>query len=206
MTWKVREEGSPNVRDGLSLQQVLDGLEEGEWGPTDEVRGPDDADWSRFENHPTFADAVALEPLPSHDDEETHVDMTPLIDVAMVLLVFFILIFTYSVLEKRLDAPNASAGHAGPAVITKEEVKEQMIQVSARRENGRTVYRVEDKEVPRDRLLSELTRFVHATKHTTLLLEADPDVPHGDTVYVEDQAKGAGMEQVLLLAPPQPTP
>jgi len=87
MTWKVREEGSPNVRDGLSLQQVLDGLEDGEYGPTDEVRGPDDADWTPFENHPVFAEAVALEPLPSHDDEETHVDMTPLIDVAMVLLV-----------------------------------------------------------------------------------------------------------------------
>ena len=38
---------------------------------------------------------------------------------------------------------------------------------------------------------------------TTLLLDADPDVPHGDTVYVEDKARGAGMERVLLLAPPE---
>ena len=101
MTWKVRQEGSPQVREGLSTAQVLTGLEEGEWAPTDEVRGPDDRDWVRFEDHPAFADAVALEPLPSPNDDETHVDMTPLIDVAMVLLVFFILIFTYSVLEKR---------------------------------------------------------------------------------------------------------
>src|SRR5437588_1857632 len=153
MTWKVREEGSPRVREGLTLEQVLEGLEDGEWSPTDEVRGPDDADWTRFENHPKFAEAVALEPLPAgHDDEETHVDMTPLIDVAMVLLVFFILIFTYSVLEKRLEAPNASSAHAGPAVITKEDVEKQMIQVTARRANGKTVYLVEGTEVPRDRL------------------------------------------------------
>jgi biopolymer transport protein ExbD len=198
MTWKVREEGSPRVRDGLSLEQVFEGLAEGEWSPTDEVRGPDDADWTRFENHPTFADAVALEPLPSHEDDETHIDMTPLIDVAMVLLVFFILIFTYAVLEKRLEAP--SAGQTGPAVITDKEVTDLMIKVTVRRENGKTVYRIEDNAdpVPPERLLGELAQFVRKTKHTMLALEVEADVPHGDTVFVEDQARGAGMERVLL--------
>jgi biopolymer transport protein ExbD len=127
--------------------------------------------------------------------------MTPLIDVTMVLLVFFILLFTYSVLEKRLEAPNATAGHIGPATITQAEVKNQMIMASALRENGKTVFRVEDKEVPRERLEAELLAFVRQTKHTTLLLDAARDVPHGDTVYIEDKAKGAGMERVLLLAP-----
>ncbi len=203
MTWKVRQEGSPQVRENLSTAQVLTGLDEGEWEPTDEVRGPDDRDWVRFENHPAFADAVALEPLPSPEDDETHVDMTPLIDVVMVLLVFFILIFTYSVLEKRLEAPNASSAHAGPAVITKQEVKEQMIQVTLRRADGRTLYRVEDKEVPKETLLAALRSYVRKDNRTTLLMDADPDVPHGDTVYVEDMARGAGMERVLLLAPPE---
>ncbi len=201
MSWKVRQEGSPQVRENLSTAQVLTGLEEGEWEPTDEVRGPDDRDWVRFESHPAFADAVALEPLPSPEADETHVDMTPLIDVVMVLLVFFILIFTYSVLEKRLEAPNASSAHAGPAVITKQQVKEQMIQVTLRRADGRTVYRVEDKEVPKEMLLAALRGYVRKDNRTTLLMDADPDVPHGDTVYVEDMASGAGMERVLLLAP-----
>ena len=199
-TWKVRHEGSPHVRSGLSLTQVLENLEEGEWGPTDEVRGPDDADWKQFEDHPVFADAVAFEPLPAPEQDETHVDMTPLIDVTMVLLVFFILLFTYSVLEKRLDAPSAG-GRDGPAVITKADVQNQMIKVSANRENNKTVFRIEDKEVPRERLEAELAGYVRQTKHTTLLLDAAPDVPHGDTVYIEDKAKGAGLERVLLLTP-----
>ena len=203
MTWKVRQEGSPQVRDDLTTGQILAGLEEGEWSPTDEVRGPGDRDWAHFEDHPAFADAVALEPFPSHVDDETHVDMTPLIDVVMVLLVFFILLFTYSVLEKRLEAPNASSAHAGPAIITRQEVKEQMIQVTLRRDDGRTLYRVEDKEVPKDQLEAALRSYVRKDNRTTLLLDADPDVPHGDTVYVEDKARGAGMERVLLLAPPE---
>jgi biopolymer transport protein ExbD len=203
-TWKVRQEGSPQVRQALSLHQVLQDLEEGEWGPTDEVRGPDDADWKRFEDHPLFADAVAFEPLPQPEQDETHIDMTPLIDVTMVLLVFFILLFTYSVLEKRLEAPNARGGQVGPRVITPEEVKKQMIMVSARRENGKTVFRIEDKEVPRERLEAEMASFVRQTpEHTTLLLDASPDVPHGDTVFVEDKAKGAGIKGVMLLVPPE---
>ena len=49
-----------------------------------------------------------------------------------------------------------------------------MIMVSARRDNGKTVFRIEDKEVPRERLEAELSGFVRQTKHTTLLLDADP--------------------------------
>jgi biopolymer transport protein ExbD len=198
MTWKVRDEGSPRVRDGLSLEQVAEGLAEGEWGPTDEVRGPNDADWTPFENHPVFADAVAMEPLPTHEDEETHIDMTPIIDVAMVLLVFFILLFTYAVLEKRLEAATAGAG--GPAIITKEKVQNEMIKVTATLQNGHTVYRIEDEAnpTPADQLGTALSRFVSKTHHTTLLLEAADEVPHGDTVFVQDMAKGAGMERVML--------
>ncbi len=198
MTWKVREEGSPRIRDGLSLGQVLDGLEHGEWGPTDEVRGPNDRDWTRFENHPQFAEAVAMEPLPTHQDEETHIDMTPIIDVAMVLLVFFILIVIYSVMEKRLEAPQA--GKSGPVVLTKQKVQDEMIKVTAVLENGQTVFRVQDdpKPVPRDQLAAALGRLVQSTNHATLVLEEADDVPHGDTVFVQDQAKGAGVDKVLL--------
>jgi biopolymer transport protein ExbD len=196
MIWKVREEGSPRVRVCLSLEQVVEGLEDGEWGPTDEVRGPDDPDWTRFESHPQFADAVALEPLPTHEDEETHIDMTPIIDVAMVLLVFFILIFTYSVLEKRLEAP--AAGQDGPALVTTAEVKNDMIKVTATWENDHTVYRVQDDPtpVPADQLKTVLTRYVGSTGHTKLLLVVGDKVEFGDTVFVRDQAKGAGMAEV----------
>ena len=78
-----------------------------------------------------------------------------------------------------------------------------MIQVTLRWDDGRTLYRVEDKEVPKEMLESELRSFVRKDNRTTLLLDADPDVPHGDTVDVEDKAYGAGMKGVLLLAPPE---
>ena len=72
MSWKVRHEGSPRAVEGLTPEQVLEGLRDGHWAPTDEVIGPQDAGWVRLEDHPQFAEAAEeLEPEPAsaHVDE-----------------------------------------------------------------------------------------------------------------------------------------
>jgi biopolymer transport protein ExbD len=203
MNWKVRHQGSPRSVEGLTLAEVVEGLQDGLWEPTDEVQGPDDADWVAIENHPQLADVAAdLEPPPPRVyDDETRLDFNPLIDVCLVLLVFFILTTSYAVLQKRLELPNVTGGEAGIPVVTKEQVAEQMIHVTIKMEDGKPVFRVEKKVVPEERLLAELTGFVRQTKRSKLLLEHDYDVPHGAVVAVQDAAKGADMERVLWLVP-----
>src|SRR5260370_30512233 len=100
MNWKIRHEGSPKAVEDLTLPEVLEGLQDGLWEPTDEVMGPDDQAWIAIENHPQLEEVAAdleLPPGPSHHDE-THLDMTPLIDVCLVLLIFFILTTSYAML------------------------------------------------------------------------------------------------------------
>jgi biopolymer transport protein ExbD len=203
MTWKIRHEGSPRSIEGLSLTQVLEGLQDGLWEPTDEVQGPDDPDWVAIENHPQLAEAAAdLEPPPPRTyDDETRLDMNALIDVCMVLLVFFILTTSYVALQKRLELPGVTGGEVGLPVVTEKEVAEQMIHVVVKMEDGKPVFRVEKKVVPEERLLAELKGFVRQTSRTRLLLEHDFDVPHGAVVAVQDAAKGAGMERVLVPVP-----
>jgi hypothetical protein len=43
MPWQVRHEGSPQVLKDLSLQQIVDGLRDGQWETTaaDAARGAD---------------------------------------------------------------------------------------------------------------------------------------------------------------------
>ena len=79
MTWRIRHQGSPRAVEGLSLAEVVEGLQDGLWEPTDEVMGPADRDWVALENHPQFADAALdLEPHPPrHYDDETHLDFNP---------------------------------------------------------------------------------------------------------------------------------
>jgi biopolymer transport protein ExbD len=203
MNWKVRHEGSPVALSDMTLAQVAQGLADGRWEPTDEVMGPDDAAWVPIESHPQLAEIAAeLEPPPPrHYDDETRLDMNALIDVCLVLLIFFILTTSYAVIQKQLEAPGVTDKEAGPAVITKEQVTQQMIVVSVKMENDKPVIRVEDKVVEPDRLESELRGFVGSTRKTQLLLDIADDVPQRSVVEVLDAAKGAGMEKIRQLMP-----
>jgi len=69
--WKVRHEGAPQAMDGLSFEQVVDGLHEALWEPTDEVQAPGEATWTAIENHPQLAEIAAdIEPVVSTRAEE----------------------------------------------------------------------------------------------------------------------------------------
>ncbi len=202
MTWKVRHQGSPQSVEGLTLAQVVEGLQDGLWEPTDEVMGPGETEWVAIENHPQLAEiALDIEPPPPREyDDETRLDMNPLIDVCLVLLVFFILTTSYAVLQNRLEAADVTTDKAGRVVVTKEQVKQQMIHVTVKMEDGKPVFRVEDKVVDEDRLTAELNSYAKTTR-TDLLLEHDADVPHGAVVAVMDAARGARLNRIRLLVP-----
>jgi biopolymer transport protein ExbD len=201
--WKLRHEGSPSAVGDLTLAQVAEGLADGRWEPTDEVMGPNDATWVPIENHPQLEEIAAdLEPPPPRVyDDETRLDFNALIDVCLVLLIFFILTTSYAVLQKRLEAPGVSADKVGPPVVTKEKITQQMVHVIVRMENGKPVFQVEEQIVDASRLEYELSKYLKATKKTQLLLEVEYDAPQSAMVAALDAAKGAGMEKVSLVLP-----
>jgi biopolymer transport protein ExbD len=175
-------------------------LQNGLWEPTDEVMGPLDANWVALENHPQFEDAaVDLEAhAPRHYDDETHLDFNPLIDVCLVLLIFFILTTSYAALQKVLPMPSISLKSAGPPVVSPERVDQFMIKVVARQENGKPVIRVEEKEVEPENLVGALRQWVNEKRKTELLIDAQ-GVDWGTFVTIQDAAKGADVQKVYLL-------
>jgi biopolymer transport protein ExbD len=197
MSWSARHEGSPRAVDGLTPGQLAQGLMDGAWEPTDEVMGPDDTRWVAFESHPVFADVcLDLEPPPARTyDDETRLDMTPLIDVCLVLLIFFILTTTYAAIQKMLDLPGMTAEGLGPRVVTKEQVDSYMIRAEVRME-----------KVDRAALVPALARYRLEKKKTELLLDHSPTVPHGAVVAVQDAAKGAEIQKVHILVPKEEMP
>jgi biopolymer transport protein ExbD len=204
MSWQVRHLGSPQTIPNVSTAQVVEGLQEGAWETTDEVLGPNESQWTPIEQHPHFAEA-ALEiepPEPKPVEDETRLDMTPLIDVCLVLLIFFILTTSYAHLQQTLPAGEVGReDNRSLRPVNDKDVKESMIGVSAKMEGGTPVIRVADKVVAADDLLLTLRQIVNDTRKVQLLFQHDEDVPYGTIVFVRDKAKGAGIERVLIPVP-----
>ncbi len=113
MTRTVRHEGSPRaIEKGSPWNRFYEGLLDGLREPTDEVRrsqgnglaGPGKPSGDGVET------AGEVEPPPPRiADEATNLDFNALIDVCLVLLIFFILTTTYAALIKQLlDMPSST--------------------------------------------------------------------------------------------------
>jgi biopolymer transport protein ExbD len=205
MSWNVRHEGSPTVIEGLTVEQIANGLREGSWEPTDEVRGPGEPEWRALENHPQFAElALDLEPPPRGEGEdETRLDMNPLIDVCLVLLIFFMLTTTYAALQKYLDSPDTTQKPLpGTPKMTQKQLDDVAIKVKAKMEGDKPVILVEDEVVALDDLSKKLKDRSKNAKKTSVWLDADDNVPYGTYISILDQTGDAGVAVLLQVAAP----
>jgi biopolymer transport protein ExbD len=200
MSWQMRHEGSPTATSNLTAQQVLEGLSEGIWLTSDEVRGANEMKWVPVEEHPFFAEAVAdLEPPPEHHDAETHLDMNPLIDVALVLLIFFILTTSYDALHKVLDMPQITpknSKNADTKVVTDQDVKKEYVRVLAKMDKDQTVYVVDEQETRDEDGLRTLVGIGVAQHRLKLLIDAQ-GVTWDAVCKIIDVGKHFGMKMQI---------
>ena len=109
---------------------VVDWVQQGRLLADDKLRSAGTNEWFRLGDSSTFApylprsepfraedQAEALEPVqadftwkPRPDEEEDDVDMIPLIDVSLVLLIFFIMTTTGAAMISSIKTPQAMAG------------------------------------------------------------------------------------------------
>ncbi|HEX4589116.1 MAG TPA: biopolymer transporter ExbD [Gemmataceae bacterium] len=204
MTYSVRHAGSPKWVSDQSAADLVTGLREGRWEPTDEIWGEGEDGWVSIEDHPQFAETAAeINPPPrKHHPDETRLDMNPLIDVALVLLIFFILTTTYETIRKVLDLPGVSAKVPGQIRKVSEEAKKFFLVVTVRQEGAEPVIQVEKQTVRLEDLDAALQRNVADSKKTTMLLDASPNVDYGVVMSVIDAARGAGVTKTMWLEPP----
>ena len=130
--WLVRPEGTETPIALASAGDVLAGLRDGIWRPTDDVKGPTDTAWTTIESHHAFEEAAEeLEPKVEEADD-SHLDMNPLIDVCLVLLIFFILTITYASLERAINVPETTPEGATTKPIDYKDIKDQVFRVTAK--------------------------------------------------------------------------
>jgi biopolymer transport protein ExbD len=199
--WLVRKEGSPEMLSLPSAAAVVYGLREGNFGPTDEVKGPTDADWLAIEAHPTFAEVAEEVAPPAAEADDTHLDMNPLIDVCLVLLIFFILTITYASLERALEVPGEESSDKGAQKeIPIEQIKDRVFIVTAKMDGDKVVIKMgvvgQLSEVPQERLFAEMGKLINSTGRKEMVLDLD-DVPWGVECAILDAAKGNKVFNIL---------
>jgi biopolymer transport protein ExbD len=196
--WLVRQEGSPKAVSVPSPAEVLAGLRDGNWLPTDEVKGPADAAWQPIETHPAFAEAAAeIDPPRPEPPDETHLDMNPLIDVCLVLLIFFILTITYASLERAITIPEDTPDSKGPSKVELKDIRDRVFLVTARMDGDKVVVRVENKVVPVEQVAAEMKQVIDTTGRREMVLDIDKDVPWGVETAILDAAKGNGVNNII---------
>jgi len=196
-TWRIRHEGSPTAVTLPSAARILEGLRDGDWEPTDEVRGPSDTRWSAIESHPAFEEIVAdMVPPPPEPPDETKLDMNPLIDVALVLLIFFILTATYSTLRRSIELPPSPPDGATSETIKVENIKDDVFKVRMWMEDGQPKIKIEDKGVVLEELEREVAEIVKATGRKKMFMDVAGDVPWGIESKLYDAAKAAGIHEI----------
>ncbi len=197
--WLVRKEGAPAAVKVPTATDVLSGLRDGNWLPTDEVRGPADADWRTIESHTTFAEAAEeIEPPKPEVADETNLDMNPLIDVCLVLLIFFILTITYASLERAIDIPAENPDKKGPTErVEIKDIRDRVFVVTAKMDGEKAVVRIEKDVVPIQQLAAEMKKIIATTGRKEMVLDIEPDVPWGTETAILDAAKGNAVHNII---------
>ena len=119
------------------------------------------------------------------------INMTPLIDVMLVLVVIFIITAPLLASSIRLDLPRTDAASAGspPAAV--------MLSVD---KSGQAF--LNDKPVSGPELAAQLAGIASADPDTELQLRADASVPYGRVVEIMGVAQQAGLGRIGFVAEP----
>jgi biopolymer transport protein TolR len=123
------------------------------------------------------------------------INMTPLVDVMLVLVVIFILTAPLLASSIKLDLPKTGAAKVSEAP--------QFVTVVVNKA-GQTF--LNDKPINLDQLAQQLNKQALSNPDTEVQLRADTEVPYGRIVEVMGTAQKAGLNRIGFVADATPAP
>ena len=131
-----------------------------------------------------------------HNDNRgtmSEINVTPLVDVMLVLLVIFMVTAPMMQQGVQVNLPKADTKAMNPA--------EETVVVTVDKNNK--VF-INKEETPAGDLRSKLTDLFATRTKKEVFLKADASVPYGEVVRVMADIKGAGIERLGMVPGPAP--
>ena len=120
--------------------------------------------------------------------EEPRVDLTPMVDVVFLLLIFFMISTTFiETPGLTINLPKSSA----------QQVKKEQQELRVYLRADSKIF-LEKQEIELSDLVESLQAYGDKAADTTFLLMADKDVKHGNVVQLMDTAKAAGFIKLAI--------
>jgi biopolymer transport protein ExbD len=119
------------------------------------------------------------------------VNVTPLVDVALVVLIIFMVVAPMITKTFRLQLPPEPKSDAPAAPSTDEPLVLTIAKDGAMTINKRPIARAE--------LAATLPRMIAATKHKVLHFDADDAAVYGEVVAALDECRGAGAKSIAIV-------
>lgn len=121
--------------------------------------------------------------------EEAAIDLTPMLDVVFIMLIFFI-VTTSFVKEAGIDVNRPKA--------TKQQSKPSATIFVAIRANGEIW--LDKRAVDVERVGATIEKLLAESPTDTVIIQADKEAKHGIVVSVMDQIKIAGIDKISIAA------
>ncbi len=122
-------------------------------------------------------------------EEEAQIDMTPMLDIVFIMLIFFI-VTTSFIKPSGLDYNKPEASQA-----TTKKSANIFIGVS---KTG--IIKMENRQVDIERVTANVERMLAESPEAAVLIEADKEAQHGLVVKVMDNVKKAGIDKISVSA------